>query len=76
MRDAHFALLHVQVELVLTDGHHPDGFNQSVAGIPGINNQTGLPKSPLGDCFPVGDNEKHSALLKPYSHNVYLKQMC
>lgn len=25
--DTHFALLHVQVELVLTDGHHPDGFN-------------------------------------------------
>lgn len=58
MWDAHFALLHVQVELVLTDGHHPDGFNQSVAGIPGVNDQAALPKSPLGDCFPVEDNEK------------------
>lgn len=74
MRDAHFALLHVQVELVLTDGHCPDGFNQSVAGIPGVNKQTGLPKGPLGDCFPVEDNEKHSALL--LKANVCMKQMC
>lgn len=33
-RRTHFALLHVQVELVLTYGHGPDGFNQRVAGIP------------------------------------------
>lgn len=53
----HFALFPVQVELVLTDGHHPDGFNQRVAGIPCVNNQTGLSKSALGHCSPVEGNE-------------------
>lgn len=46
--DTHFALLPVQVELVLTDGHHPDGLNQRVACIPCVNDKTGLPKSSLG----------------------------
>ena len=46
----HFALLPVQVELVLTDGHHPDGFNQRVAGIPRVNHQAGLSERSLGHC--------------------------
>lgn len=62
MRGAYFALLQVQIELVLTDGHRPDGFNQSVAGIPGVNNQTGLPKGPLGRCFPVEVEENVSII--------------
>lgn len=55
--DTHFALLPVQVELVLTDGHHPDGFNQRVAGIPCVNNQTSLSESLLGHCSSVEDNK-------------------
>lgn len=76
MRDAHFALLNVQVELVLTDGHHPDGFNQRVAGIPGGNNHSALPKRPLGHSFPVEDKRKLSAPLQPYIHNDSVKLMC
>lgn len=67
-------MLHVQVELVLTDGHGPDGFNQSVAGIPGVNNQTGLPKSPPGRCFPVEDKETLSPSSEPQIHNDSMRQ--
>lgn len=44
----HFALFPLQVELVLANGHDPNGFNQRVAGIPGVDNQTRLPKGTLG----------------------------
>lgn len=59
-RDTHFALLPVQVELVLTDGHHPDGLNQRVAGIPRVNNQTSLSERSLGHCSSVEDNETNT----------------
>lgn len=49
----HFALLPVQIELVLTDGHHPDGLNQSVAGIPRVDDQSALPECALGLNPPV-----------------------
>ena len=58
--DTHFAFLPVQVELVLTDGHHPDGFNQRMAGIPCVYNQPGLSEGSLGHCFSVEDNEKNT----------------
>lgn len=53
----YFALLSVQVELVLTDGHRPDGLNQRVAGIPCVNNQASLSKRSLGYCSTVRDNK-------------------
>lgn len=71
--DTHFALLPVQVELVLTDGHHPDGFNQRVAGIPCVNNQPSLSESSLGHCSSVEDNKtntQYSACAVPKSKSV------
>ena len=43
---------------MLTDGHHPDGFNQRVAGIPCVNNQTRLSKGSLGHCSSMKDNKQ------------------
>lgn len=36
MTDTYFALLSVQVELVLANRHDPDGFDQRMAGIPRV----------------------------------------
>lgn len=55
--NTHFAGLPVQVELVLADCHHPDGFNQRVAGIPCVNNQTGLPECSPGHCSSGEENK-------------------
>lgn len=49
----HSALLSVQVELVLADGHNPDGFNQRMAGIPRVDLKACLPKGALGHCSSV-----------------------
>lgn len=49
----HSALLSVQVELVLADGHDPDGFDQWMAGIPGVDLKASLPEGALGHCSPV-----------------------
>lgn len=35
--DTYFALLSVQVELVLADGHDPNSLDQRVGGIPRVN---------------------------------------
>lgn len=51
--DAHFALLPVQVELVLTDGHGPDGLDQRVAGIPRVDDQARLSKRSLRHRLPA-----------------------
>lgn len=49
---------------MLTDGHHPDGFNQRVAGIPCVNNQASLSKTSLCRCFSVrGEGEKQRQLM-------------
>lgn len=60
----HFALLPVQIELVLTDGHHPDGFNQRMAGIPCVNDKTCLSKGSLGHCSSVEDNKTNTCYYK------------
>ena len=36
MTNTYFALLPVQVELVLTNGHDPNGLDQRMAGIPRV----------------------------------------
>lgn len=36
LTDTYFALLSVQVELVLADSHDPDGLDQRMAGIPRV----------------------------------------
>lgn len=64
---------------MLTDGHHPDGFNQRVAGIPCVNNQTGLSESSLGHCSSAEDNKTHSELVliqqaNPFSKNDVLSK--
>lgn len=40
----HFALLPVQVELVLANGHYPDGLDESGVCIPGLYKQATLSK--------------------------------
>lgn len=40
----HFTLFAVQIELVLTYCHHPDGFDQRVACIPRVDDLTRLTK--------------------------------
>jgi len=47
----HFTLFAVQVELVLADCHHPDGFDQRVAGIPRVDDLTRLTKCASRSCF-------------------------
>lgn len=49
----HSALLSVQVELVLADGHDPDGFDQRMAGIPRVDLKACLPEGAFGHCPPV-----------------------
>lgn len=41
----YFALFSVQVKLMLTDCHNPDGFNQRSVRIPGLHHKAALPKS-------------------------------
>lgn len=45
-RVTYFALFSVQVELVLTDCHYPDGFDQGSVCIPGLHYQPALTKGP------------------------------
>lgn len=52
-KNAYFALLSVQVELVLADSHDPNGFNQRMAGIPRVDQKARLSKRALGYCSPV-----------------------
>lgn len=52
-KPTHFALLPVQVELVLADRHDPNGFNQRVAGIPCVDQKARLAERALGHCSPV-----------------------
>lgn len=52
-KNAYFALLSVQVELVLADSHDPNGFNQRMAGIPCVDQKARLSKSALCYCSPV-----------------------
>lgn len=46
------ALLSVQVELVLADGHGPNGFDQRMAGIPRVDQKARLTEGALGYCSP------------------------
>lgn len=56
MSETYFALLSVQVELVLANSHDPNGFDQRVAGIPRVDEKACLPKGALGYCSPVARN--------------------
>lgn len=58
MPDTYFALLSVQVELMLANGHDPDGFDQRMAGIPRVDEQARLPKGALGYGSPVAPQKK------------------
>lgn len=61
---AYFALLPVQVELVLTDGHRPDGLDQRVAGIPSVDNQARLSERSLRHRLPaVGTTREEASAL-------------
>lgn len=46
----YLALFSVQIELMLTDGHDPDGFDQWVTGIPCVDHQSRLAKSAFSHC--------------------------
>lgn len=60
----HFALLPVQIELVLTDGHHPNGLNQRVAGIPRVDDQASLPKGAFGHRPPAHKYKRTQAHMR------------
>lgn len=47
------ALFSIEVELMLTDGHHPDGFDQRVISIPRIDHQTRLSERTLSHRSPA-----------------------
>lgn len=42
----HLALFAVQVELVLADGHGPDGFDEGGTGVPGVHGDATVTKCP------------------------------
>lgn len=49
---AYLALLPVQVELMLTNGHSPDRFYQRWAGVPRMHSDATMPKGPPGHRCP------------------------
>lgn len=70
-QNAHFALFPVQVELVLTDGHGPDGLDQRVAGIPRVDNQARLSERSLRHRLPaVGGADERRGLEKSNESSV------
>lgn len=64
------ALLSVQVELVLADGHGPYGFDQRMAGIPRVDQKTRLTKGALGYCSPEA-TENESAQKSEFEVEVF-----
>lgn len=48
----HFALLSVQVELMLANSHDPNSFDQRVTRIPSVDEEASLSKGALGYCSP------------------------
>ncbi len=64
----YFALFSVQVELVLADGHDPDGFDQWVTGIPSVDHQPRLAKRALSHCSPACIHTQTHARIHAYTH--------
>lgn len=60
----YLALLAVQVELVLADGHGPDRLNESRAGVPGVDSYTTVAKRPSGHRRPTVETDTRP----PYTH--------
>lgn len=61
---ADLALLAVQVELVLADGHGPDGLDEAGAGVPRVHGDAAVAKRPPGHRRPtVGADTR-----PPYTH--------
>lgn len=50
----HLALLPVQVELVLADGHGPDGLDECWARVPRVHCNAAVAKGPPGHRGPAG----------------------
>lgn len=58
------ALLAVQIELVLADGHGPDGLDEGGTGVPGMNSDAAVTKGPSGHRRPTVEVDTRP----PYIH--------
>lgn len=56
----YLALLPVQVKLVLTDGHSPDGLYQGRTGVPSVHSNSTMSESPPGHRCPRRTGEEQS----------------
>ena len=63
------ALLAVQVELVLADGHGPDGLDEAWTGVPGVDRDATVSESPPRDRRPAA-GARNTRLWLHIEHNT------